>query len=213
MLWTVLNKPGLALLSGFPPQLDSFPTDPFIFNLIVTLLWSYKLEGKQPKGAEGIRPVPHVLLKGVQCQPRIRPLESHKQELLKDVRKQTTDLLKLVKYSFILWCYRFTTPAFYFYFAQMKRVRKVAIYCLWTRQNFLINYQGERKRRGKWLLRILGKIFFYTGLKVWRSAGVPLHSESTTAREKATKALKPRESWQLEPRHPHKFSFVFSFHL
>lgn len=69
--------------------------------------------------------------------------------------------MKMVKYSFILWCYRFTTLAFYFYFAQMNktRIRKVAIYCLSTRQNSLINHQGRIKRAGKWLPRLLGRIF------------------------------------------------------
>lgn len=132
---------------------------------------------KPNKQGEGRRPIPYMLLSGQVSSVSVRKLTTWKSQRKSTIgHKRTSDLMKMVKYSFILWCHRFTTPAFYFYFAQMNknRIRKVAIYCLSTRQNSLINHQGRIKRAGKWLPGLLGRIFPLHRVKTWRS--IPLQS-------------------------------------
>lgn len=142
----------------------------FRFSTVFVIL---EIRRKNKQG-EGIRPVPFMLLGGHVSSVSAQTLPTTKSQTEGTVGpKKTSDLLEMVKYSFLLSCYRFTTCG---YFAHMNksRIRTVAIYCVSARQNSLINHQGMLKRTGKWLPRVLGRIF---PPERWKSeGGVPLHS-------------------------------------
>lgn len=108
--------------------------------------------------------------------------------------KKTSDLLEMVKYSFRLSCYRFTTHAYYF--AQMNEsgIRTVAIYCVSVRQNSLTNHRGMLKKKGKWLPRVLGRIFPPERVKIRRRCPTAQRYERRAAGEEADKVIIPRKS-------------------